>query len=81
MSYALACFLGALLVFSLEPFLGKALTPRFGGGAQVWMTCMLFFQATLLLGYGWAFGIVRRLAPRRQAAVEPMMGKPCVGDR
>lgn len=68
MSYALACFLGALLIFSLEPFLGKALTPRFGGGAQVWMTCMVFFQVTLLLGYGWAFGIVRRLAPRRQAA-------------
>jgi len=66
--HTLTCFLGAFLLFSLEPMLGKALTPRFGGGAQVWMTCLLFFQGVLLLGYLWAFGTVRLLAPRRAAA-------------
>lgn len=49
-----ASFLGALLLFFVQPLIGKAVTPRFGGGVEVWMTCMLFFQATLLVGYAWA---------------------------
>jgi SAM-dependent methyltransferase len=73
MVHALACFLGSFLLFSLEPMLGKAMTPRFGGGAQVWMTCLLFFQGTLLLGYLWAFGIVRRLAPGNQVRVHGLL--------
>jgi len=73
MLHATTCLLGALLLFSLEPMLGKALAPSFGGGAQVWITCMLFFQVVLLLGYAWAYWIVRRLSPRRQGLVHGLL--------
>ena len=73
MLHAITCLLGALLLFSLEPMLGKALAPSFGGGAQVWITCMLFFQVVLLLGYAWAFWIVRLLPPRSQRLLQGLL--------
>ena len=42
----------------------KAILPRFGGSAGVWVTCMLFFQAALLLGYLYAY-LITRYVPRR----------------
>lgn len=53
-AFGWASFLGALLLFFVQPLIGKAITPLFGGGVEVWMTCMLFFQGTLLAGYAWA---------------------------
>lgn len=54
-------FLGALLLFSMEPLVGRLLTPYFGGAAHVWLTCLMFFQAMLLLGYLYAHLLVRKL--------------------
>ena len=54
-------FLGAVLLFSLEPLVGRLLTPYFGGAAHVWLTCLMFFQAMLLLGYLYAHLLVRKL--------------------
>ena len=45
----------------------KMLLPRLGGSAAVWTTCVLFFQATLLLGYLYAHVTLRWLGARRQA--------------
>jgi len=56
--------LGAFALFFLQPLMGKALTPRLGGGAGVWVTCMVFFQTVLLLGYLTAHAIA--LLPRRR---------------
>ena len=53
MRHALFSFFGASALFLSEPFLGKALTPRYGGGAQVWLVCLLFFQAAVLVGYAY----------------------------
>jgi SAM-dependent methyltransferase len=49
--------------------IAKAMLPRFGGSAGVWLTCMLFFQVTLLLGYLYAFLMSRYLSPVAQTAV------------
>lgn len=59
--------LGAFLLFQIQPIIGKMVLPWFGGSASAWTVCMLFFQATLLLGYLYAHLSTRYLAPRRQA--------------
>jgi hypothetical protein len=64
--FALTLFLGAALLFLLEPMVGKLLTPRLGGTPAVWTTCTLFFQAVLLAGYACAHAAAR-LGVRRQA--------------
>ncbi len=67
--HAITIFLGALLVFAVQPLLGKVLLPWFGGSATVWTTCLMFFQVGLLAGYAYAYGVSRWLAPRWQAGL------------
>lgn len=64
--HAITIFLSAFLLFQVQPMIAKMILPWFGGTAAVWATCLLFFQVTLLLGYGYAHGLVRRLPPARQ---------------
>jgi hypothetical protein len=64
-----AIFLGAFLLFLLEPLFAKLIFPRFGGSAAVWATCLVFFQSALLLGYLYADLTTRHLTPARQAAL------------
>jgi SAM-dependent methyltransferase len=65
--YAITIFLSAFLLFEVEPIIAKIVLPWFGGSAAVWTTCLLFFQAVLLLGYLYAHVVVRKLEPRTQA--------------
>src|SRR5438132_13275465 len=65
--YAITIFFGALLVFAVQPLLGKLLLPWFGGSATVWTACLTFFQIGLLAGYAYAHAASRWLTPRRQA--------------
>src|SRR6266446_4937809 len=51
---ALTIFSGAFFLFQVEPLIATAILPWFGGSAQVWTTCLLFFQAALLAGYLYA---------------------------
>src|SRR3954449_4530674 len=62
----------ALLLFLIQPIIGKALLPWFGGSAAVWTTCMLFFQLLLLGGYAYAHGL-GKLAGRRQPIVHAVL--------
>ncbi len=64
--YAAAVFLGAFLLFQVQPLLAKAILPWFGGTPAVWTTCMLFFQVLLLGGYLYAHLITTKLPPRAQ---------------
>lgn len=64
--YAVTVFVSAFLLFQVQPMITRMILPWFGGTAMVWATCLLFFQAALLAGYGYTHGVVRRLAPRRQ---------------
>ena len=50
--FTLASFVGSTLLFLVQPLVAKLLTPLLGGTPDVWNTAMVFFQATLLLGYG-----------------------------
>ena len=54
-------FLGATLLFSMEPLVGRLLIPYFGGAAHIWLICLMFFQAMLLLGYLYAHLFVGKL--------------------
>ena len=47
-------FLGSFLLFLVEPMAAKQLVPVFGGSAAVWITCLVFFQASLLVAYLYA---------------------------
>ena len=48
-------FIGAFLLFSMEPYAGRILAPAFGGSVQVWLVCLTFFQLMLLAGYACAY--------------------------
>ncbi len=67
--YALTIFLGAFLLFLVQPLIGKYILPWFGGGAGVWTVCLLFFQVMLLAGYAYAHVISRWLNGPRQLIV------------
>lgn len=67
--YSLALFTSALLLFSIQPVLGKLLLPLLGGAPAVWNAAMLFFQFMLLVGYGWAHFAARFVPVRTQVFV------------
>jgi hypothetical protein len=57
--YGITVFLGAFLLFLVEPMAAKQLLPVLGGSSAVWLTCLVFFQLTLLLGYLYAHWLTR----------------------
>jgi spermidine synthase len=57
--YGVTIFLGAFLLFLVEPMAAKQLLPVLGGSSAVWLTCLVFFQCTLLLGYLYAHWLAR----------------------
>ncbi len=71
--FAVTIFLGAFLLFQVQPIVGKHILPWFGGVPAVWTTCMLFFQIVLLGGYAYAHGAVRNLSARRQQALHLLL--------
>lgn len=70
--FGIAIFLAAALLFLVQPMAGKVLLPVLGGGPSVWNTCMVFFQAMLLLGYVYAH-LLTRLAVRWQVGVHGLL--------
>lgn len=67
--FALAIFIGAFLVFQVQPLIGKFILPWFGGGPGVWATCLVFFQVCLLAGYAYAYFLSRLFRARGQAVM------------
>ena len=57
-------FLSAFLLFLVQPIVAKLILPRFGGSVAVWATCLVFFQAALLLGYALAHHLVQHAQSR-----------------
>ena len=51
----------------------EALLPQLGGVPSAWTACLLFFQAALLLGYGYAHAVVGRLQPAHQAGLHVLL--------
>ncbi len=67
--FAVTLFVGASLLFLVQPLVGKLLLPLVGGSPGVWNTCMVFFQAVLLAGYLYAHWATGKLGVRRQAVL------------
>src|SRR4051795_9518495 len=65
--FTLTLFLSAVLLFVVQPMVGKLVLPYLGGTPAVWNTCMVFFQAGLLAGYAYAHFAPNRLGVRRHA--------------
>ena len=66
---AAGVFLGAFLLFQVQPLLAKYILPWFGGSPSVWTTAMLFFQSFLLGGYAYAHWLTTHLPIRRQVGL------------
>ena len=57
---------------------GRMLLPSLGGTPSVWNTCVVFFQAVLLLGYGYAHFGARKLTIRQNVLVHwILLGAVC----
>lgn len=67
--FAATAFTSAFLLFLVQPIIAKQILPWFGGSASVWTTCLVFFQAILLLGYGYSHWIATGTHPRRQSTI------------
>ena len=67
--FTLATFVGSFALFLLEPMVAKALLPNFGGSSLVWNVCLLFFQAALLAGYGYANVLTKRAEMRKATPI------------
>src|SRR5262245_25787255 len=51
----------------------KAILPLLGGTPAVWNTCMVFFQAALLVGYAYAHASTRVLGVRKQSLLHVLV--------
>ncbi len=67
--YAATIFLGAFLLFQVQPLIAKIILPWFGGTAAVWSAALLFFQLVLLGGYAYAHCLIRYIKDRAQMMV------------
>jgi hypothetical protein len=67
--FAATLFLSAGLLFLVQPMVGKMVLPLLGGSPAVWNTCMVFFQAVLLLGYLYAHRLTSIRDQKRQFVI------------
>jgi hypothetical protein len=68
--FTVSIFLSAFLLFQVQPMIGKALLPWFGGTPAVWSTLLLIFQLLLTGGYAYAAWLVRR---RQEAKIHVLV--------
>jgi len=54
-------FLGAFLLFTMEPLVARVILPVYGGSFHVWTTTLTFFQGILFFGYVYCHLISKRL--------------------
>ncbi len=68
--FALTLFVSSTLLFLVQPMIGKMILPRLGGTPAVWNTCMVFFQAVLLVGYAYTHAVSTWQNRRRQLVMQ-----------
>lgn len=68
--FAATLFVSATLLFLVQPMVGKMVLPSLGGTPAVWNTCMVFFQAVLLVGYGYTHTLSTWHDRRRQLVAQ-----------
>lgn len=65
---ALTVFLGAFLLFVIQPIAGKQLLPYLGGSSSVWTTSLVFFTAALFAGYLYVY-LITKMSIQRQRSI------------
>jgi len=71
--YGATIFIGAALLFVVQPMVGRMVLPLLGGSPAVWNTTMVFYQAVLLAGYAYAHFATKWLGIRRQSIVHGIL--------
>ena len=71
--YAVTLLISSSLIFIVQPMVAKLVLPYLGGTSAVWTTCMLFFQAALLAGYGYAHLIAKKLPVKKQVVLHMVL--------
>jgi len=71
--YPIVIFVGAFLLFQVQPLIGKFLLPWFGNSPSLWGACLLSFQVMLLGGYVYARLVAGRMRLRRQILVHSVL--------
>lgn len=66
-------FLGAALIFLVQPMFAKMATPLLGGAPAVWNVSLVCFQAALLAGYAYAHALSRVQSVRTQIIVHAVV--------
>ena len=80
-SFRLHCFvfLGAFLLFTMEPLVARMVLPLYGGSFHVWSTTITFFQGILFIGYLYCHIFAKRLGGWHLALVmTPLVWLPLV---
>lgn len=77
--FSTTIFVNALLLFWVQPLVGKMILPLAGGAPAVWNTCLFFFQGTLLAGYVYAHVGSGALGSRRHAALHLILVLAAIG--
>lgn len=70
--HSATAFLASVLLFSIQPMIGKEVLPFLGGAPAVWTACLVFFQASLLGGYAMAHALAAN--PRRLVGWSGFLG-------
>jgi len=68
--FVVTSFIGASLLFLVQPLVGRMLLPVAGGSAALWNTALVFFMTILLLGYVFAHVSTKRLGMRRHPPIQ-----------
>ena len=85
--YGVTIFIGAALLFVVQPMVGRLVLPLLGGSPAVWNATMVFYQFVLLAGYAYAHFATKWLGWRRQAVLHiavllvPLLALPVVVPR
>jgi SAM-dependent methyltransferase len=64
--FTITIFIGAALLFLVQPMFTRMVLPLLGGSPAVWNTSLVFYQAALLAGYAYAHVTTRWLGVRKQ---------------
>lgn len=64
--YGITIFLSAALLFLLQLIFARMVLPLLGGSPAVWNTAMVFYQAVLLAGYGYAHWLTTKFRGKLQ---------------
>ena len=68
--FAFTLFVSAFLLFLVQPMIAQMILPLLGGTPAVWNTCMVFFQAALLAGYGYTHSATTFMPAKKQTLLQ-----------